>query len=238
MGRRNDRGHRAGTRHRNHVHGPTLNAQAEDQQRGEAHINASIRSSTRVRRTPTSTSLPRLTPFRIIVFAILAYIARIQTINTRYLPENAGHALEYTWVQIWQQVQLTWSMTTATLPFVLGFMRNFDTNINNRSSMSAAMILGASKIASRAGTAHSRQPPAPGLTGMERRGTAGSEYSRGVMPSMPDDVHKWDQPVKYEVRIFSADDDESIDRSMVNREEEEMGIRRNDVITVRDEEKA
>lgn len=128
-------------------------------------------------------------------------------------------------------------MTTATLPFVLGFMRNFDTNINNRSSMSAAMILGASKIASRAGTAHSRQPPPFARGGIERRGTAASEYSRGVMPSMPDDVHKWDQPVKYEVRIYSAEGDEQIDRSQP-RPGDDMGIRRNDVITVRDEEKA
>lgn len=102
--------------------------------------------------------------------------------------------------------------------------------------MSAAMILGASKIASRAGTAHSRQPP-PFAGQLERRGTAASEYSRGVMPSMPDDVHKWDQPVKYEVRIYSAKGDEQIDRSLPGPEDD-MGIRRNDVITVRDEEKA
>ncbi|KAK4498774.1 hypothetical protein PRZ48_009284 [Zasmidium cellare] len=172
----------------------------------------------------------------IIVFAVLAYIARVATIETRYLPENTGHALQYTWVQIWQEVQLTYSMFTATLPFVLGFMRNFDTNTNNRSSMSAAMILGASKLTSRAGTAHSRQPPT--FAGqMERRGTADSRP--GVMPSMPDDVHKWDQPVKYSVKIYSADDDQSIDRSVANPSEEMIaGIRRNDVITVRDEEKA
>ncbi|KAF2164133.1 hypothetical protein M409DRAFT_56842 [Zasmidium cellare ATCC 36951] len=174
----------------------------------------------------------------IIVFAVLAYISRIATIETRYAPENAGHALQYTWVQIWQEVQLTYSMFTATLPFVLGFMRNFDTNVNNRSSMSAAMILGASKITSRAGTAHSRHQPPPTFAGqMERRGTA--ESRPGVMPSMPDDVHKWDQPVKYSVKIYSADDDQSIDRSVANASEEMItGIRRNDVITVSDEEKA
>lgn len=129
-------------------------------------------------------------------------------------------------------------MLTATLPFVLGFMRNFDTNINNRSSMSAAMILGASKLTSRAGTAHSKQPPTAGFAGnMERRGTAGSESRPGVMrmPSMPDDVHKWDQPVKYSVKIYSHDDERSIDRSTANPSEE-MIIRRSDTITVQENE--
>lgn len=156
------------------------------------------------------------------------------TIATRYLPEAAGHSLDYTYVQLWQEVQLTYSMFTATLPFVLGFMRNFNTNIDNRSSMSAAMILGASKLTSRAGTAHSKQPPSQDLGGnASRRGTAGSEQLR--MPSMPDDVHKWDQPVKYTVRISSVGDSRRFDRSHASRPEET--IVRRDGITVREFEK-
>lgn len=168
-----------------------------------------------------------IAPLSIIVFAILTYTSRVKTIRTRYLPEHLGHGLDYTSVQLWQEVQLTYSLITATLPFVLGFMRNFDTNINNRSSMSAAMILGASKLTSRTGTAHSKQGH------MERRGTVGSQTPRaGVirMPSMPDDVHKWDRPVKYEVKIYSADGDRA-------NPSEDMIIRRNDTITVHENEK-
>lgn len=157
-----------------------------------------------------------------VAFAILVYVARRKAIDTRAQPDLAETSLAYTNVQVWQAAEICLSLVTASLPFALRFLRDFDF------AALAAQTHGMAKLAIRKSSGQSLKVPSFARCVHTSEVTSQQSFPSPRPPSM---IHAWESPIRYSVHI-SFDEKAAAETQALFHPSQRMAIYRKDEVLI------